>query len=159
MACEIASAITEGGALALLFVSLTIFERYPDWLVRGRAAFVGMHLVMVGAGIALLAAMTAVYTLWRRAEPPRALDSLAAGLNVAYLLMPLVHHLFVSTDRGSWLDPSYFTYIPSADNYFARSLWVQIGVWVAVAAIALGILRLRVWISQRREAGRRSAQQ
>jgi len=104
-------------------------------------------------------AMTAVYSLWRRAEPPSAMTALVAGLDVAYLLLPLVHHLFVSTDEGTWLDPGYFTYIPSADNYFARSAWVQIGVWGTVAAIALGIRRLRVWISRRQETGRRSARQ
>ena len=81
-----------------------------------------------------------------------------AGLDVAYLFVPVVHHLFASTDEGTWLDPGYFTYIPSADNYFARSVWIQVGIWLAVAAIALGVHRLRVRISQRREAARRSLQ-
>jgi Zn-dependent protease with chaperone function len=68
---------------------------------------------------------------------------------VAYLFVPLVHHLFFSTDEGSWLDPDYFTYIPSADNYFARSAWVQIGVWLVVAGVALGISRLRARLARR----------
>jgi len=151
-------ALLDGGALAILLVSLAGLERYPDWLARGRVIYLVMLLVVVGAGIALSLAMTAVYSLWRRAEPPLAMTVLVAGLDVAYLLLPLVHHLFVSTDEGTWLDPGFFTYIPSADNYFARSAWVQIGVWVTVATMALGTHRLRVWISQRRKAGRRSVQ-
>jgi hypothetical protein len=43
--------------------------------------------------------------------------------------------------------PDYFAYIPDADNYFARSALLQIGVWLAVALIALGLTRLREGLS------------
>jgi hypothetical protein len=145
-------ALLDGGALAVLLVLLTVFERYPDWLAGGRAFYIAFHLAMLGAGIAASLALTLLYALCRRLEPPRAMQAYVAGLNVAYLLVPLVHHLFVSTDEGTWLDPDYFTYIPSADNYFARRAWVQLAVWLAVALIALGVHRLRVWLSLRFEA-------
>jgi hypothetical protein len=139
----------DGGGLAILLVFLTVLERYPGWLARGRTAFVYLYLVVAGAGLALLAAMTGLYRVWKRAERPDAIALFVAGLNVAYLFVPLVHHLFFSTDEGSWLDPDYFTYIPSADNYFARSAWVQIGVWLVVAGVALGISRLRARLARR----------
>jgi hypothetical protein len=144
-------ALVDGAALAILFVSLTVFERYPGWLARGRMVYLVAHLAMVGAGIALLAAMTVVYALWRRADPPPTVSSLVAGLDIAYLCVPLIHHLFVSTDQGSWLDQDYFTYIPSADNYFSRSAWVQVGIWLAVALIAWGSNQLRAWLVGRRK--------
>jgi hypothetical protein len=140
----------DGGGLAILLISLTILERYPGWLARGRTAFVSLHLVIAGAGFALLAAMTVLYRVWKRAERPDAIALFVAGLNVAYLFVPLVHHLFFSTDEGTWLDPDYFTYIPSADNYFARNAWVQIAVWLAVAGVALGISGLRAWPARRK---------
>jgi hypothetical protein len=62
-----------------------------------------------------------------------------------------VHHLFFSTDEGNWLDPDYFTYIPSADNYFARSVWLQIGVWLVVLGIVMGLSRLRQAPAMRRK--------
>jgi hypothetical protein len=146
-------ALIDGGALAILFVSLAILERYPGWLARGRTVFIYVHLFVVAAGLGLLAAMTGLYALWRRVQAPGAVTSLAAGLNVAYLFVPLSHHLFFCTDSGTFLDPNYFTYIPSADNYFARSAWIQMGVWLVVALIALGSNRFRVWLRGRRKGG------
>jgi hypothetical protein len=143
-------ALIDGGALAALLVFLTAFERYPVWLARGSRTYILVHLVSIGAGITLLAAMTILYVLWRRAPMPEVQTMLVAGLDIGYLLMPLVHHLFFSTDRGRWLDPSCFSYITSADNYFARNAWVQFGTWLVVALIALGVDRLRIWLLSRR---------
>ena len=145
----------DGGAFAVLLVALTLFEQYPGWLARGRAVLTWMHLFVVGVALTLLAAMTVLYALWRRAHAPGASTMLVAGLNLAYLLVPLIHHLFFSTDQGTWLDPGYFTYIPSADNYFARSAAIQVGVWAIVTSIALGVTRLRVrFASHRAQAAR-----
>ena len=143
-------ALIDGGALAALLVFLTSFERYPAWLARGSKTYILLHLVFVGASISLLAAMTIVYVLWRRAPMPEVQTMLVAGLDIGYLLMPLVHHLFFSTDRGSRLDPGPYSYITSADNYFAHSAWVQLGTWLVVALIALGVYRLRVLLLERR---------
>ena len=88
---------------------------------------------------------------WRRAQPADVWSSIVVGLNIAYLFMPLVHHLFFSTDGGSWLDLNYSSYITSADNYFSRSAWVQICVWLVVVLMALGFGRLRGWLAGRRE--------
>jgi hypothetical protein len=86
-----------------------------------------------------------VYRLWRRLRIPDALSLFVAGLSVHYLFLPLLHHLFFSTDEGSWTDPGYFTYISDADNYFARSALFQVGLWIAAGLVALGVTRLRGW--------------
>ena len=101
-------------------------------------------------GVALLIIMTAFHYWWRRTEMPDAAARFVAGLDITYLFFPLYHHLFWCTDYGSWTDPDYFAYISDADNYFARGPLLQIGVWIAVALIALGVTRLRLWLSKRR---------
>ena len=69
---------------------------------------------------------------------------------VALQNYPLYHHLCWCKDGGSWTDPDYFACIPDANNYFARSAWVQLGTWLVVALIALGVYRLRVLLLERR---------
>jgi hypothetical protein len=145
--------LIDGGALASLLVSLILFEQYPRWLAHGSTGYIYVHLVVVAAGIGLLLAMTAVYTLWRRVPTPGALITLVAGLEIGYLFVPLCHYLFFCKDGGSWRDADYFSYVTSADNYFARNAWIQTGVWLAVALIAVGFNRLRVWLAGRRKGG------
>jgi hypothetical protein len=65
---------------------------------------------------------------------------IAAGLGVAYLLLPAIHHIF-GTD-------GYF-YISNKDNFFSRSWTLQAAAWLAAGLIAIGVTRLR-----RRWAGR-----
>ncbi len=138
----------DGFALACLLSSLVRFEYYPRWLARGNTGVIYRHLAVVTVGIVLLIIMTAFYYFWRRAAIPSALAWFIAGLDIVYLFLPLYHHLCWCKDYGSWTDPDYFAYIPDADNYFARSALFQIGVWIAVALIALGLTRLRLWLSK-----------
>lgn len=144
--------LIDGFALACLLSSLASFESYPRWLARASTGVIYRHLAVVTAGIVLLAIMTAFYHWWRRAEIPNAVAWFIAGLNITYLFLPLYHHLFWCKDYGSWTDPDYFAYISDADNYFARSALLQIGVWLAVALIALGFTRLRLSLPKRRLA-------
>jgi hypothetical protein len=141
-------------ALACLMVALPALESYAGWLARGRMVYIYAHLAMVAAGVGLLVVTTVVRYWWRRAGVPSAASWFVAGLAVTYLLVPLFHHLFFCKDDGSWLDPDYFSYIPDADNYFARSALLQIGVWIVVALVTLGVTRLR--LSQQRKGAQRS---
>lgn len=145
----------DGLALACLTAALIRFESYPRWLARGSTGVIYRHLAVLGVGIVLLAVMTIIYYWWRRAEIPKVTAWLVAGLDVKYLFLPLYHHLFWCKDDGSWTDADYFVYISDADNYFARSILVQIGVWLVVALIAVGSTRLRLWLSGRRGANGR----
>ena len=139
-----------GFALACLLSSLIRFESFPSWLARGSTGVIYRHLAVVTVGIVLLIITTAFYYWWQRTEIPNAVAWFVAGLDITYLLLPLYHHLCWCKDYGSWTDPDYFAYIPDADNYFAHSALLQIGVWIAVALIALGLARSRLWLSKRR---------
>jgi hypothetical protein len=127
--------IVDGFALASLLLSLIRFESVPRWLARGSTGYIAMQLALILAGIGLLLVMTVFYRRWRRTEIPSAAACTVAGLDVAYLLLPLCHHLFGSGDT--------FVYISDAANVFARSLPLQIAVWLAVALITAGATRLR----------------
>jgi hypothetical protein len=142
----------DGFGLACMLSSLVRFESYPLWLARGSTAVVYRHLAVITAGVVLMVVTTALYWAWRRAPAPGARAWIIAGFDITYLLLPLYHHLFWCKDDGSWTDPDYFAYIPDADNYFARSALLQIGVWIGVALIAQGVTRLRLRLSERRNA-------
>lgn len=143
--------LVDGLALALVLVALAAVGDLPRWLARGSTAAIYAFFGMLAAGAAGLLAMTMLYGWRRRTAVPGARHLLLAGLGVAYLFLPLCHHLFFCTDRGSWADPGYFAYIPDADNYFARDIVPQIAVWAAVALVALGVTRLRLWLRRRLE--------
>jgi len=146
--------LIDGLALACLLSSLPRVESYPRWLARGTTGVIYRHLAVVAVGIVLLIVMTAFHYWRRRTETPSAGALFIAGLDVTYLFLPLYHHLFWCKDHGSWTDPDYFAYISDADNYFARSPLLQIGVWVVVALIARGLTRLRIRLRERRRAAR-----
>ena len=93
-------------------------------------------MAVVGAGavgsILLLLAMTAVYA--RRPPAPSAWQLAVAGLCVAYLFLPAVHYLGF-TDG--------YSYITTADNFFAESWPRQVGAWVVAGGAVLAITWLR----------------
>jgi hypothetical protein len=143
----------DGLALACLLMSLRAAESYPRWLARGNTAAIHRFLAVLAVAVGLLIVMTTVYTWWRRARAAGSASWIVAGVSIHYLFLPVYHHLCWCRDAGSWTDPDYFAYIPSADNYFSREVLFQIGVWAAVALVALGVTRLRLWLSQRRMVG------
>jgi hypothetical protein len=137
----------DGMGLACVLMSLRAAESYPNWLGRGNTAAIYRFLAVLAVGIGLPIAMTAAYAWWRRARKPDARSLLVAGMSVHYLFLPLYHHLCWCKDDGSWLDADYFAYIPAAGNYFSSDVLFQIGVWAAVALVALSVTRLRSWLS------------
>ena len=143
----------DGFALACLLSSLTNFEGYPRWLAWRSASAINRQLGALAVAVVLLVVTTA-FAYWRRAELSDAVTGFVACLNITYLFLPLYHHLFWCSDSGSWTDPDYFSYIPDADNYFAQGTLFQIGVWIVVALIALGVTRLRIWLSGQRTASK-----
>jgi len=141
--------LADGLALALMLVALAAVDDLPRWLARGSTAAIYAFFGMLAAGAAGLLAMTMLYGWRRRTAVPGAPHLFLAGLGVAYLFLPLCHHLFFCQDSGRWADPGYFGYIPDADNYFGRDVVLQIGVWTVVALVALGVTRLRLWLRRR----------
>ena len=140
--------LVDGFGVAALLVALRAVEDLRRWLAQGGWMIAGLALAL-GAGLGVLLAVTVLYA-WRRREPPRAVPVLIAGASVHYLLLPLIHHLFLSTDDGSWLDPGYFGYISDAQNYFTRSALLQLGIWLGVALFVLAVTTLRGRLHARR---------
>jgi len=66
----------------------------------------------------------------RRREPPGAVALFAAGLALAYLLLPLAHYLLAG--------PPGFRYISDAANFFAINPGVQLAALLAAAGLAVG---------------------
>ena len=138
---------------------LTAQLAWRDILGRYRGANFGLFWSLIGPLM-----MLAIYAVafghilgsrWVRPEGDAANFAIVLFMGYAsiqYLLIPLMHYLFFSTDEGSWRDPGYFTYIPSADNYFifVHSLPVQILTWAVMFLLAFGVTRLRVWLRSMR---------
>jgi hypothetical protein len=148
---EYALLLVDGGGLSCLLVALAAMERLPHWLARGSTGVLIGLAMALGAGVGLTVAVSAV-RCWRRRQPPPATLWFVTGLQVTYLLLPLVHHVFFGTDEGSFVDPGYFAYMPDADNYFAQRTLFQVGVWAAVGAFVVIGTWARRWLEKRRHA-------
>ena len=131
--------------MAAVMLGLSMMERV-GWL-SGRNII--WPLLIVGAGFAgagvLLLVMTGI-RLWRDLSMPGAPALFAAGLSVAYLLLPLAHHL-IGTDG--------YYYITDKDNFFSWNWLLQGVVWLVTGGMAVGVTRLRGYLVRRRERGKR----
>ena len=122
----------DGFGVALLS-NLIHIEKVGRWLTRGGTLWVWMMIVSLAAGVALLLALTGLRAWFRRPTP--GVDALlAAGACVAYLLLPLVHHV-VGTDG--------YYYISDSDNFFAQGSVAQLITWSVIGVLVLGVTWLR----------------
>ncbi len=118
------------------------------WLATGAAWRVGMVMAVFAVGLLGLLVVTGL-RVWRRSSVLSTTQVFAAGLCVAYLLMPLLHHLFF-TDG--------YYYITDSDNFVARSFGLKLLAWSVGAAVAFGVTSLRQSLLERpRSAKLRSA--
>lgn len=132
----------DGFGVALL-VNLFHVEKLGRWLSRGATLWVWMMIVSVVAGVVLLLAMTHLRARFRR-PVPSAGTVLAAGACIAYLLLPLLHHV-IGTDG--------YSYITDSDNFFAHSSAVQLVAWSIIGGVVLRVTRTRKRVASPR-AGR-----
>jgi hypothetical protein len=128
--------------LALMFVlTSTIGLQYVRrWLASGGTWRLWLTVTVFAVGAVGLTVVTGL-RIWRRTPNPRAVAVFTAGLCVAYLLMPLVHHVFF-TDG--------YYYITDSDNFFARNVAVQFLTWLVAATLAFGVTRFRELVLARR---------
>lgn len=129
----------DGLGLMLVMLNLIHIEKLRRWLDRGSIRWVGMMVASLVVGVVWLLAMSGL-RLWLRRRIPGAGAVFLAGGCIAYLLMPLVHHV-VGTD-------GYF-YITDSDNFLAQSAVVQVVTWLVSAGLALGVAWLRERASAR----------
>lgn len=134
----------DGWAMAAVMLSVAMLERV-GWLL-GRGIVWPLLVIVVGlvGAVVVLLVMTGV-RIWRRMIIPRASALFVAGLCLAYLLMPLVHHL-------GFTDGYY--YVSDKDNFFSRSWALQGVAWLVAGAIAVGVTRLRGYLAIRRAGAR-----
>lgn len=123
----------DGFGLMLVMLNLIHLEKLSRWLARGGTWWVRMMVVSLTMGVAWLLVVTGL-RFWRRRPVPSAMGMFAAGLCVAYLVMPVVHHL-IGTDG--------YYYISDSDNFFARSGVLQGLTWLVAGGMALGVKWLR----------------
>lgn len=138
--------LADGLALGFVMLLLTAFQFYGRWATGDRAGtYVSVYVAALVASLVFLTAMALPHYVLRRRLTwrPGAPQMFLAACNAAYLFLPLCHHLFFSTDQGTFVDAGYFSYMPDADNYFARNPLLQVAVWLVVGLLALLLARLR----------------
>lgn len=131
--------VADGIGVALMMLNLIHIEKVRRWLARRGILWVRMMVVSLVVGVVWLFVVTGL-RLWLRQRIPSASAMFVAGLCIAYLLMPLVHHL-VGTDG--------YYYISDSDNFFARSWELQAVAWLVTAATATGVTWVRGRLARR----------
>lgn len=131
----------DGVGLMLLLVSMPGVENIGRWLASGAILYVYMLVAIITAGLGLLLFMSGLRA-WLRIAPADWKELFLAGVCVAYLFLPLLHHV-------GFTDGYY--YITNHDNFFPRNVLLRVAAWLLGATVAWGITRLRVRLAARRE--------
>ena len=123
----------DGAGLMTWMLSTSNLEVLRRWWVSGIWWRLQIVFKVIAFGLVLLLCVTTVRVA-RRAPISGVARMLTAGLCAAYLFMPLVHHLL-------YTDGYY--YITDSDNFFGRSVVLQLAAFAVAAVLALGVTRLR----------------
>jgi hypothetical protein len=132
----------DGFGLTLMLISLPGLQFLGRWLENDQTMYVMMLVFSVIVGVGWLMVMSALL-IWRDREIPEARELVLSGFALAYLLMPLLHHLLF-TDG--------YYYITDSDNFLARNPLLQLAIWFAVVILAIGVTALRKRWAQSRQA-------
>jgi hypothetical protein len=116
----------EGWGVMLMLVAIASLDELPQWREIGRAHWLLIALGLLAAGVLWLLLVTGA-RVWRGMPVWGVAKRSVAGVTVAYVLMPLVHHV-IGTDG--------YYYISNSGNFFARAAALQAVAW----AVALGII-------------------
>lgn len=122
----------DGWGVAGVLFGIAFSLRVLEMAQRGASRPLTILAVWTISSFLVLLAMTFVYA-WRP-PAPSSQQLAVAGLCVAYLLLPAVHHL-------GFTDGYY--YITTADNFFAEAWPLQIVAWLVTAGVILAITWLR----------------
>ena len=127
----------DGLALMFVLINTPALDDVGRWWAGGSMWYLWLMAAGYVVGLILLLIVTMLH-FWLRTTIPRALDVFVAGLCVAYLLMPLLHHV-------GFTDGYY--YITDKDNFFAGSGALQMVTWLLAGGIAWGITWLRKYLA------------
>ena len=131
----------DGWGLALIVLTLPHLEDFRLWLSTGRGWQLTMGLVLMLSGL-LWVLLLSFLRARLQISIDRIMTLFLAGCCVAYLLIPLVHHM---------LDTDGYFYLTNSDNFFARGLGIQLVAWLGTALVSSGIVLLRFTLATRRE--------
>ena len=123
----------DGVSLALWLLALPGLEYVPEWIAGGGRLWLLMLVLLPLAGLAGLAILSVLGAALGVARPTAWELSLAA-LIVAYIVLPIVHHVVFT--GGLY-------YISDMDNFFSRDLGIQALTFAATAALIWATLRAR----------------
>lgn len=129
----------DGMGLMLILTASLGLERIGRLSADNHGFFIAIAVISVLGGLILLFALSAL-RLWRGWLMPEWRELLVAGLCVAYLLMPLIHH--VGFTNG-------YYYISDADNFFTRRVTSQLAIWLSLILLAMGVSWLRKQLQAR----------
>lgn len=82
----------DGVGLTLVLLTIVGVQNVPRWLASGGIFWITTMIVTLAVSVAWLLVVTGLRTLFR-IPVPKAATLFLAGLCVAYVLMPLVHHV------------------------------------------------------------------
>jgi len=133
--------ILDGFGLMLMLVTMPGLQFLSRWLENDQTIYVLLLTLGSAASLAWLLLMSGL-RIWRGHEIPAVQEVLLAGFALAYLVMPLMHHLLF-TDG--------YYYITDSDNFLARNPLLQIAIWLIVLAVAILITALRKHLARSRK--------
>jgi hypothetical protein len=123
----------DGVGLMLILLTFAGLQNLTRWWTSGGSWWILMLLAALVAAAVWLLVVTGLRTLFRT-PVPGVVQMFLAGLCVAYVLMPLVHHV-LGTDG--------LFYITNSNNFFADNVTLQITIWLLVAGLIWLLTRLR----------------
>ncbi|MBN1318162.1 MAG: hypothetical protein JXA42_21955 [Anaerolineales bacterium] len=136
----------DGLGLTFIVLNLNSVERVGRWLARGHTMYITMMVFFMIFGIIWLAGLTIINSVFRlKHHTPCAM--ILSCFNIAYLIMPLVHHI-VGADG--------YYYISDSDNFFAQHISVQLVIWLLALGIAFVTYKIRCKFSNNYHAGKAS---
>jgi hypothetical protein len=133
----------DGWGVMLILTTIAGLQNLLRWLARGGLVWVHRSIVVLVIALGWLLLVTALQ-FWRHKPVTSAATMFLAGLGVAYVLMPLVHNLYVLAFDG-------YYYITNSNNFFADTALYQLAAWLVAGATSIGFTGLRSSLAQRAE--------
>jgi hypothetical protein len=137
--------VADGLWVMLVLVTIAGLQNLPRWLASGGDQWITLTTLMLACSIVWLLVVT---VLRHVLHAPHSSGStiLATGACVAYLFMPLLHHI-AFTD-------GYF-YITNSNNFFADDYAYQSAALLIAAGLALGTSLMRAGLARLRSSRQR----
>jgi len=123
----------DGLWVMLVMISIAGLQNLPRWLATGGDRWVRLAILILVSAVVWLLIVTTLQLLTR--TPISGTVALfVAGACVAYLFLPLLHH--VAFTNG-------YYYITNSNNFFADNIALQSAAWLIAGGMTVGVTALR----------------